>query len=773
MGQGSAAFLSGILLLQQLPQLPVVWWIAAGAALLPFALRWPFLRLPACCLAGFSWALLHAHLILSHELAHELEGQDLLAEGEIVAIPEQRSRTVTFEFNADRLWRPASGEAVPVPGRMRLSWYQDAPDLRAGERWRLRLRLKRPHGFANPGGFDYEGWLYRHRIRATGYVRADRENLRLAEAPGSAPLQYFRQRIGEGIAAALPKQKLAGVVTALAIGDYQRITRAQWEVFRRTGTTHLVAISGLHVSMVASLTFLVALRAWSRIGPVQRIPAPWIAAVAALTSAASYAALAGFSVPTQRALVMVAAVMWAVLGSRARAPWSMFFLALWCVLLLDPLAVMDAGFWLSFGAVAIILLGMGHRLGRGNWWWRWGRLHLLIGVGLAPPLLALFQQLPLGSPIANFIAIPWVSLVVPIVLAGAALILPFPALGAPLLQLAEGMLALLWPLLDVIAAASWLQWSRPAPAGWMLIAALAGAALAIGPRGFPGRAAALMLLLPAMTFQPPAPPPGALWLTVLDVGQGLAVVVRSREHVLIYDTGPRYGPDFDAGGAVILPWLRHYGIHELDMLLLSHGDNDHAGGAVSLLEELRIARLMSSTRAAVPDHEAELCRRGMSWSWDGVDFDVLYPDAEALAGRGRNDASCVLRIAVGATVILLPGDIEARAEKALLAHGEDVRADIMVAPHHGSRTSSSVGFLDAVAPREAVFATGYRNRWRFPHTDVQARYDAVGARSWNTAVDGAVEMRISAAGEITSTSAWREVRHRYWHEPVRERSGSK
>jgi competence protein ComEC len=770
MGQGAAAFLSGILLLQELPQLPAAGWIAAAALLVPIASLVSFLRLPACCLAGFAWAALHAHLILTNELPRDLEGQDLFVEGEVIAIPERRAGVVSFEFDAVSMWRPDSGESVSVPGRIRLGWYRDAPELTAGERWRLLVRLKRPHGFANPGGFDYEGWLYRHRIRATGYVRPDSRNARLEAAPGAAPLQFFRQRLGARIAAAMFEREFAGVVVALAIGDYQWVTREQWEVFRRSGTTHLVAISGLHVSMVASIAFFIALRIWSRFGAAQLVPAPWIAAVAALACAGGYAALAGFSVPTQRAMIMVAAAMHAVLGSRAREPWNMFFLALWGVLVLDPLAVMDAGFWLSFGAVAIILLGMGHRHGRGTLWWRWGRLHMLIGIGLAPPLLALFQQLPLGSPLANFIAVPWVSLAVPVVLAGAVLILPFPDLGALLLQLAEGMLALLWPLLDAIADAPWLQWTRPAPAGWMFVAAAAGALLAIAPRGMPGRMAAIALLLPALSVSAPAPPPGALQLVVLDVGQGLSAVVRTREHVLIYDSGPRFSPDFDAGSAVVLPWLRQHSVRDVDMLLLSHGDNDHAGGAAALLEELRIARLMSSTRSAVPGHEAELCQRGMSWTWDGVVFEIIYPDR---AGRGRrNDDSCVLRITAGGTVILLPGDIESRAENALLAAGEDVRADVIVAPHHGSRTSSSISFVDAVAPAEVVFSTGYRNRWGFPHPEVKARYDAVGARAWNTAAHGAVEMRISAEGGIETISAWREVRHRYWHEPAPERSGA-
>lgn len=778
MGQGSVAFLSGILLLQRLPELPSPAWIAIAAVpllLLSFSLYRRGSRLLVCGAAGFLWALIHAYRILSGELPAEYEGRDLFAEGVIVTVPERDAGTARFEFLPERLWigEGADAERIAVPGRLRLGWYRDAPPLHAGERWRLRARLKRPHGFANPGGFDYEGWLYRKGIRATGYVRADAGNVPLAAGPGpeSYRLQHLRQRLGEGIAEALPEREFAGLVTALAIGDYQGIGSAQWEVFRRTGTTHLVAISGMHVSMVAALLFLLVRWIWARAGPAQRLPAPWVAAGAALAGAAGYAALAGFSVPTQRALIMVAAAMYAILRGRSKTPWSLFFLALWGVLLFDPLAVMDAGFWLSFAAVAIILLGMGHRLGGGNWWWRWGRLHLLITVGLAPPLLVLFQQFPLGSPIANFIAVPWVGLAVPIVLAGAALILPFPALGGLLLALAEWILAWLWPLLDVIAGISWLQWSRPAPAGWILCAALLGAVLAICPRGLPGRWLAVLLLLPAMTHVPPAPAPGAVWLTVLDAGQGLAAVLRTHEHVLVYDTGPRFGADFDAGSAVVLPWLRRHGVSHVDTLLVSHGDNDHAGGAPALLRELSIERFIASARDAVPGHIAEPCRRGMSWRWDGVDFAILHPDGDG--GGRRNDTSCVLRVSAGGGTILLPGDIETRAERALLGRGDDLRAHILAAPHHGSRSSSSPAFVAAVAPEYVLFATGYRNRWGFPHPEVQARYAAAGAGAWNTAVHGAIEVRVPASGVPAPPRAWRELHQRYWHEPGGERSGSR
>ena len=760
MGQGATAFLSGILVFQQLPFLPPLAWAWLGVAAAALAWRCPVLRFPAWFIGGFLWTLLHAHHILSAGLPVDLEGQDLLAEGVIAAVPEGGSRATRFEFDVERLSR--GDEVLPVPGRIRLSWYDDAPALAAGERWRLKVRLKRPRGFANPGAFDYEGWLYRKRIRATGYVRADPLNGLVAEA-GDYPLQRLRQRIGERIVAALPERELRGVVLALAIGDYQYIERAQWEVFRRTGTTHLVAISGMHVSMIAGLLFVAVRWAWARGGTgALRWPAPHAAAIAGMIGALGYAALAGFSVPTQRAVVMVAAVMTAILLRRGRALFHTFMTALLLVLLYDPLAVMDSGFWLSFGAVATILFGMSARVGAGGWWWRWGRLHVLITIGLAPALLVLFQQLPLGSPIANFIAVPWVSLAVPFVLLGTALLGPLPALGALILGLAEWMLSLLWPLLDAVAGAAWLQWSQHAPAGPALALALAGVVLLLAPRGLPGRWLGVLFLLPAVLVQPARPAPGEVWFTLLDVGQGLSAVVTTSEHVLVYDTGARFSPDFDAGSAVVLPYLRHRGLRSIDVLLVSHGDNDHVGGAAAVLREMPVGRIVASEAHRIPERPLQDCADGLSWEWDGVRFDVVPPPHGA--GFRRNDASCVLFVEAGGARILLPGDIEARSEALLLRSGRDLGAQVLVAPHHGSRTSSTLPFVRAVAPRYVLFPVGYRNRWSFPHAQVVARYEEIGASLYGSAEHGAITVRISAAGDVEPPRLHRERWRRYWQD---------
>lgn len=763
MGQGTTLFLLGVIACQQLTALPAFAWVWLIPLLVLIACRWRLLRPPAWLACGFLWALLHAHHLLGVALPPMLEGEDLLVDGVVSGIPEGQDRGRRFDFLIERLEH--RGETRVLPLRVRLSWYgAEATDLTAGERWRLKVRLRRPYGFANPGGFDYESWLFRKHLRATGYVRDDMRNRRLDATPPVIHLQGLRQRIGAGIAEALDHRELHGIVTALAIGDRQAIDHRQWEIFRRTGTSHLVAISGLHIGLVAGMVFFVVRWIWSRTGNLAlRSPAPHAAGIAATAAALVYAALAGFSIPTQRALIMVAVVMTALLLRRHRSLFHTLMTALLCVLLLDPMAVMDAGAWLSFCAVATILFGMSRRIGAGGWWWRWGRLHVLVTIGLAPVLLVLFQQLPLASPLANFIAVPWVSFgVVPLVLVGALLLLAAPSLGGMLLGLAEWSLALLWPVLALLSDIDALQWTQHSPQDWTVIAAVIATVLLLAPRGFPGRWLAVPWLLPALLLAPPTPAEGEFTVTLLDVGQGLSVVIQTREHVLLYDTGARFTPSFDAGAAVVLPYLRHRGIRSIDMLVISHDDNDHVGGAASLAGQIMVGRVISGTPEDVPEWPAQACVDGDAWTWDGILFEILHPAPE-LNLRG-NDASCVVRVSNGAATLLLTGDIESRAEAMIVrARRADLKADILIAPHHGSRTSSSPAFLDAVEPSAVLIPAGYRNRWNHPHPEVLARYRARGVRIYSSAEHGAITYTIPVDGRFDAPQTWRQQRTRYWH----------
>jgi competence protein ComEC len=763
MGQGTTAFLLGILVFQQLTVLPPAGWAALMPVCAALGWRWSLLRPPAWLACGFLWALLHAHAVLDAGLPAGLEGKDVTIEGTIAGIPQNRPGLVRLEVEVERLVH--DGREWPSPGRIRLNWYDDAPALFAGERWRLNVRLRRPHGFANPGGLDFEGHLYRRGIRATGYVRKDARNARLA-VTAAHPLQRLRQALGRRIAEALPGAELGGVVTALAIGDQQGIGAKQWDVFRRTGTGHLVAISGMHVALVAGLCFVVLRWLWSKSPRLTlACPAPCAAAVAALAGALAYAALAGLSVPTQRAVVMVAASLAALLFGRRRALGQALTAALLAVLLYDPMAVMDPGAWLSFGAVAAILFGTRGRLRASGWWRRWGALHVAVFVGLMPAMLLLFRQLPLVSPLANFIAVPCIdALIVPLILLGCLLLAVAPAAGGCLLWLAERLLSLLWPALEWLGRSDTLQWYQHTPAGWTVALAAVGVALLLAPRGLPGRWLGPCWLAPAFLLAPAPPAEGGFVFTLLDVGQGLAAVVRTHGHVVVFDTGARFGPEFDAGAAVVVPYLRHLGIRRVDLLVLSHGDNDHVGGAESLAGALRIDRVTTSAPHKVSWTRAARCRAGDGWSWDGVRFELLHPPAEE-AFEG-NDASCVLRVGNAGGRVLLTGDIQAAAELALVRRygGDGLGAHILVAPHHGSKTSSTPAFVAAVHPDYVVFPVGYRNRWGFPRPEVLGRYRARHVRAFDTAEHGAIVFEVPAAGGVGPPVSYRRLRARYWHE---------
>jgi competence protein ComEC len=439
-------------------------------------------------------------------------------------------------------------------------------------------------------------------------------------------------------------------------------------------------------------------------------------------------------------------------------------LALLVVLLLDPWAVLAPGFWLSFGAVAVILYVATGRLRPGHSLVEWGRIQWAITLALAPLLLIWFQQMSLVSPLANAVAIPLVSLVVtPLALAGSVLPLDF------ILQLAHAAMAVQMWLLEWCAGLPLAVWQQHVPAAWTVPLALLGTAWMLLPRGVPARWLGLTLLLPMYAVTPPAPAPGAAWVTVLDVGQGLAVFVQTGRHALLYDAGPAYDPEADSGSRVILPFLRASGIASLDAMIVTHEDNDHVGGAATVLSGLPVGALYSSLSTrhaawrAAPGYRLP-CAAGQSWDWDGVRFDLLHPTAGSYAVNGlkSNDRSCVLKISAARGAVLLTGDIEARSERELLERvpGE-LRADVLVVPHHGSRTSSTDEFIAAVKPRWAVFTVGYRNRLGHPKEDVVERYRSSGAQMLRTDSAGAVLVRLD--GEEISVQPYRELRRRYWY----------
>lgn len=763
------AFLAGILLVQQMATLPSLAWAWLLPPLMAAAWRWPRAGLPILFLfAGILWVTLRAGLLLADKLPTALEGEDLRVQGRIADLPVASERGLRFAFDIERAWRDE--QPVGLPRRVQLSIYGETPALRVGDVWEFTIRLKRPHGFQNPGGFDYEAHLFQLRVRASGYVR-EHEPYRLiaslgALADGVLPgyrLNRFRQSLSERIKTLLPDNMFAAMITAFANGDDDAIPDAQWQVLNRTGTGHLIAISGMNIGLVAGLVFFLARMLWSLPGvTVLWIPAPQIAAAAALLAALGYAALAGFAIPTQRALVMLAVVLGSVFLHRRSAPSALLALALLAVLLVDPLAVMAPGFWLSFAAVAVILytfVGM-RALGWKERLFAFGRVQWVVALGLLPLLIFLFAQTSLLGPLANLIAIPVVeTVVIPATLVGVAgsFFLPDGIAAWPF-QLAAQALALLWPLLEMLASLEGTQWTQHYPPLWTLVCALIGVALLLAPRGFPARWLGLVWCLPMFLVRPPAPAPGEVWFTLLDVGQGLSAVVRTHTHTLVYDTGARLSARFDAGQAVVVPFLRHEGVARVDTLIISHGDNDHIGGSASLLAAMPVARVLSS----VPERFAagEACASGQTWEWDGVRFALLHPQADSvLEGNNR---SCVLRIENRYGRVLLPGDIAAKAERELLLRAEgQLRADILVVPHHGSKSSSTESFLDTVRPSLALLPVGYRNRYRHPHPTVVARYREHGVALEDSATAGAISVRFDQHG--LQPRRHRDEQRRYWH----------
>jgi len=756
------AFLAGIIIFQQLSDLPDGRWAGLLIISLPLSLCFAPLKIPLWLVNGFLAALLQASVILGTSLAPELEGQDILLEGVVDSIPQQRQFGQRFEFTIEKSFNEAV-QGSDLPEKIRLNWYRSKVELAVGQRWQLKVRLKPPHGFMNPGGFDYEGWLFRHGIRATGYVRNGDDNRYIADVDGVAYwVDRQRSRLAQQIELALVQGQFKGMIQALAIGLRDDISQQQWNVLLKTGTNHLMAISGLHVGLVAGLAFFLLRWLWGRSAWLLfYLPAAKAGAVAAILAALIYAALAGFSVPTQRALIMVVVFMLAIISQRYRRPADGLLLALLLVLFIDPLAVMDAGFWLSFAAVAIILLGMAGRLNQNGLWWKWGRVHVLIGLALLPLTLLLFQKASLISPLANFIAVPIVSLlVVPLVLL-AMLLLPIASsLANGLLQLADYCLQLLWPLLTWLAELPSAQLYQGLADEWLIIPLCVGVVWLLAPRGWPGRWLGAVWLACAFFWPMPRPEYGEAYFSLLDVGQGLAAVVQTQNRVLVFDSGPKFSDSFDTGEAVVLPFLLGKGVATIDTLIVSHGDNDHIGGVDSLMRYMPVANLLTSSMDKLVVYDAQPCQKGQHWLWDGVAFEMLHPDSDSSVDE--NNGSCVLKVSSQGGSVLLTGDIERRAELVLLAANKpELAADVLVVPHHGSMTSSSPAFVQAVSPRWALFPVGYANRFRLPRAEVVDRYLDNGVNVLLTGQQGAIEM-VLGKREVSVPKSYRHENSRYW-----------
>ncbi len=786
--------LGGAAQLQQ-PRLWPLAVYAAGALLavpcLLLALRLPrgLVRLVAVLAAStVLWAGLTGWRAVSYAettLAPALEGRDLLVTGLVAAMPHRNEGGLRFRFEPESA--RIGEQAVAVPPAWLLGWYvnegrADAdpatqrapPDLRPGERWQFAVRLKAPHGNVNPHGFDYELWLWEQGLQATGNVRAgprDPPPRRLA-ATWSEPVEQARHAVRDAIYAQVPDPRLAGVIAALVVGDQGAIERADWDVFRATGVAHLMSISGLHITMFAwAAAGLIGLL-WRRsVRLCLAWPAQHAARLGGVLLATAYAVFSGWGVPSQRTVLMLAVVGLLRLGA-CEWPWPwVWLLACAAVVAVDPWALTQAGFGLSFVAVGVLFAsGPAHApasAGQDRRWHRRLRAAVagmlreqgIVTLALTPLSLLLFNQVSVVGLLANLLAIPWVTLVVtPLGLAGV-LLAPFWSLAAAAVQ---GLAA----FLDFLAGLPFATWSAPAPPLWAAVAGVGGGLLLVMRLPWVARMLGVPLLLPVLLWQAPRPAAGEFELLAADIGQGNAVLVRTATHALVYDTGPGYSRETDAGQRVIVPLLRALD-ERIDLVMLSHRDSDHTGGAAAVLGMQRQARLLSSLEAHHPLQAlraSERCVAGQSWDWDGVHFEVLHPQATDYDRPARSNAlSCVLRIANARARVLLAGDIEKAQEAALAATPERVRADVLLVPHHGSRTSSTAAFLDAVRPSLALVQAGYRNRFGHPAPDVVARYvergialsasPACGAGAWDSRAPGMVRCE-------------RRVQAHYWHHLV-------
>ena len=732
----------------------------------------------AAGVAGLRGAWLH-----SNALTAVLEGRDIAVDGVVAAMPQRSDVGLRFRFDVRSAHQ--GGLPVALPPKLYLSWYGSTPgpseapglaapqapapppDLRAGERWRMTVRLKAPHGNLNPHGFDYELWLWEQGLQATGYVRVgphDPTPLRLADT-GAYPVERARQWVRDQIFQRLDHRQAAGLIAALVVGDQNAIERADWDVFRATGVAHLMSISGLHVTMFAWLAALLTGALWRRSSRLcLLLPAPIAALLCGVVLAFAYAYFSGWGVPAQRTVLMlgtVAALRW----SGRQWPWPhTLLLACVVVLLSDPWALLQAGFWLSFVAVAVLFVtdpgsdpAQPHAAG--------GRLKSLFAeqwvmtLTLTPLTLLLFGQVSVVGLLANALAIPWVTLVItPLAMLGVAF--------APLWDLAVWAVAGLLAFLQALAALPFATVSVAQAPLWAAVAGMAGGLLLAMRWPLALRLQGLALIVPVLLWQAPRPAPGEFELLAADIGQGNAVLVRTASHALVYDTGPRFSRESDAGHRVLVPLLRALG-ERLDTVVLSHRDSDHTGGAQAVLAMQPQATLLSSIEdghVLQTQRPVTRCTAGQRWQWDGVDFEILHPHVDDYARELKpNAVSCVLRISNARQSALLAGDIEAEQEAILGQRGALLKSNVLLVPHHGSKTSSSDGFLDAVAPRIALVQAGYRNRFGHPAPSVVGRYAQRQVRVFDSPHCGAATWNSAQPDQVRCQ---RETNRRYWHHLV-------
>lgn len=790
------AFVFGAFCFQQMPMLPSLYWALVLIPLLLICLKLAnsnqhflaLLKRPVFILSsfllGFFWAAAFAATRLSDELPASWENKPIKIVGVVARVSEQTERGERFRFDVEEVLT----KTAVTPRHISLSYYAQGvrgdadvnslPKLaqfKAGERWQFTVRLKRPHGTQNPHGFDFEAWALAENIRATGSIKAKADNKKLQDFVWRPVyfVEHVREIIQQRISIVLAGEPYSGVIQALVMGDDSQIAANDWQLFLRTGTSHLMSISGLHITMLSGLMFALVGFLWRRIPVlVTRLPARKAATLAGMLAAVVYALIAGFAVPTQRTLYMLIVFALALWSGRQMVIVQVLALALFAVVLLDPWAVISAGFWLSFGAVIMLSFALGARIGHTHWFKASLQTQWAVTIGMVPLLLLMFNQVSLISPFANAIAIPIISFILtPLALLGSFLSIDF------VLKLAYYALDVCMKLLNWFNQLPDIVWQQHAAPQWTFLPAIVGVLWLLLPRGVPMRWLGYLGFLPMLLIAPQRPNIGDMQVTVLDVGQGLSVVAQTAAHTLLYDAGGKYSEQADAGSRIVLPFLRGEGISKLDGFIVSHHDTDHSGGMPTILAQMPVSWLASSMPdTAVKNSNIKhiRCFSGQRWTWDGVVFQMIHPQlySDDDATLTDNNRSCVLKITSAAGSLLLTGDIERQVEMELVEQQRDnqgsasLKSDVMIAPHHGSKTSSSIEFINEVQPGLTIFTAGYLNRFRHPRREIEERYVDAQSKILRSDYHGAITLDFVADNPDSTVKAtgWRRQSRRYWHD---------
>ena len=762
----SAGFLLGNILLQGFPDLPGWPTFLLAPLVLLTAAKKPVGLFVGAVIGGFLWTLFVAGAQKEDLLPKRLEGVELDALVRVVSIPQDKGRSVRFDARVEEDY------GKELPQTIRLSFYPPASGggyglIRPGDVLAARLRLKRPHGYMNPGGFDYERYLFSRGIGASGYIR----DFRLVSRVGEWSPRALRYRLYQRMKALATPH--IGAIVALSLGERGLLKKESRNLLLATGTGHLFAISGLHITLVFGFVFFLFRFLWTKfLLELTLWPSLLAAMVPAFLAACIYAWLAGFTIPTQRALIMLGCVVGCALLRRRISLGGALPPAIVAILVHDPLSTLTASFWMSFIAVGLIALCI-HL----HPWPKkivWIKMQITLALALLPAGLWFFGQGALIAPLANLVAIPLVSLLIlpSILLALPLMLFDFGLVEYPI-RFADFLLGLLWHGCEWITRFDFLQ-IRHRPPAWSYPFAVIGIVAILVASQWRHKLAAAVLLLPLSVNVDNGLPEGAFEVTFLDVGQGLSAFITTRKHTLLFDTGPAYGENFSAAEMVVVPYLRSRHIDRLDTLLISHGDNDHAGGMEIILDSFHPERSLGNAAVRKMNERVEICRRGQTWVWDKVLFEIIHPPLEGGYHLTGNDGSCVLKVTAPDHSLLLTADIEKSSEKLLLAHArENLGASVALVPHHGSLTSSSDAFVKAVLPRFAVVTSGYRNRFGLPKREVLERYLSVCARVFDTAKTGALTIRFVPGHQTEIRHLYRRDAKRFWHTPQRPYSSKR